>query len=141
MLAGSMSGPKRFASALALLGPLTACGESGGTQCTCGDPGVVVDLPAQRAAAVSGVALSGTGCPNVTPTCTQPLAQGCAQFEFRGTAVGQCDVDVQFSSGPADFNVEIAFRSLPCCPGVYAYPAGAATVDVPELQGDAGYAE
>jgi hypothetical protein len=136
-----MSSPRLvypLAMPLALLVPLAACGESGGTQCACGDPSVTVDLPPSRADVVTAITLSGAGCPGVVPSCTQPVDAGCAQYSFRGTAVGSCDVDLQFASAPADFNATIALRALPCCPGVYAYPAGSDVIEVPETSADAG---
>lgn len=118
---------------------LGACGGgSGGTECTCGDDGVTIDLPPHRASEVAAVQLGGTACPGVTPSCSQPVASGCAQYTFHAVAAGTCDVDVLFASGPSDFHAEVSFAPVACCPGYWPQPPEAAHLEVPDLAADAG---
>jgi hypothetical protein len=108
-----------------------ACGgDSGGTECTCADPTVFIDLPASRAGDVVAVTLSGEGCATASATCTEDAASGCAQYAFRGTGIGACDVDVSMMGAPADYNEQVSFAQLTCCPGYYIEPPGASPIDV-----------
>ena len=66
--------------------------DSGGTECSCGDPTVRIEVPADRAPFAVGVTLSGRGCPTATAACAQPTGSGCAEYTFEGQAVGDCDV-------------------------------------------------
>ena len=129
-----------LASAVALGGAVLACGESSRSTCSCTDPSVVVLVPSELAAAVSAVHLQGAACSKATVGCLQPAGSGCAELTFQATAEGTCTIDVQFSSGPADFQAVRRFVTLPCCKGFYADPLDGATIDVPSGAGDAGSA-
>lgn len=118
-------------AALAFAPAVEACGgDSGGTQCTCASPTVFIDVPADRAADVLSIALSGEGCGTATATCTEDAASGCTQYAFQGTAVGACDVDVVLQGVPADFNEEFSFAQMTCCPGYYIEPPSASPLEV-----------
>jgi hypothetical protein len=109
------------------------CGSGGtGTECQCASAAVLVDIPASRAADVVGVTLSGRACPAVTAQCAQPAGSGCAQYSFEATGDGECDLDVQFSTAPADFTEALDFAQVTCCPGYYVQPAGASPIEVPD---------
>ena len=114
--------------------------DSGGTECSCGDPTVRIEVPADRAPFAAGVTLSGRGCPTATAQCTQPTGSGCAEYTFEGQAVGDCLVDVTFAAGPADFQEQVSFTGVSCCPGFYVSPPSAAPIDVPDVGDDAGAA-
>jgi hypothetical protein len=127
-----------FAAGLAMAGAAgSACGTAT-AQCQCGDPTVLIEIPAERAADVVGVTLSGRGCATATAQCTQPAGSGCAQYAFSGTGVGACDVDVQFQTTPSDFTDQVTFAGFTCCPGFYVQPPSAAPIVVPGVTTDAG---
>jgi hypothetical protein len=127
-----------FAAGLAAAGAAaSACGTPA-TQCQCGDTTVLIEVPAERAANVVGVTLSGRGCETATAQCTQPVAGGCAEYAFEGTGVGVCDVEVQFHTDPADFKEEVSFAGYACCPGFYVQPPGATPIVVTGGPADAG---
>ncbi|HEY8089647.1 MAG TPA: hypothetical protein VIF09_17425 [Polyangiaceae bacterium] len=111
--------------------------DSGGVECQCGPATVNVDIPADRAPAVTGVVLSGRGCATAVATCVEPAGSGCARYAFEGTGIGACDVDVQFAASAADFDEQVSFAQYACCPAYYVQPASAATIDVPDVP-DAG---
>jgi len=116
-----------------------ACSDgSGGAQCECSDPTVHVVVPADRAPYAAGVSLSGRGCPTATAQCVQPVGTGCAEYTFQGEAIGECDLDMTFSAGPADFSEALSFVDYPCCPGFYVSPSSAEPVEVPDVGDDAG---
>jgi len=112
--------------------------DSGGTECSCEDPTVKIEVPADRAPDALGVTLSGRGCATATAQCTQPVGTGCAEYTFEGTAVGDCVVELMFAAGPADFQEQVSFIGYPCCPGFYVSPPTAAPIDVPDVSDDAG---
>jgi hypothetical protein len=129
-------------TAAVALAPVTlACSpDSGGTECQCADPTVQIEVPADLAPAALGVTLSGRGCATATAQCTQPAGSGCALYEFQGTGVGACDVDVTFGGTPADFNDQVSFVQVAtCCPNFYIQPSNATPIEVPDLT-DAGAA-
>jgi len=119
---------------------LGACGGGGpgGAECTCGDDGVTIDLPPDRASQVASVQLGGAACQGVVPSCNQPVMAGCEQYTFHASGAGTCDIDVLFASGPADFHAEVSFARVTCCPGYWPQPPEAAHLEVPDLAGDAG---
>jgi hypothetical protein len=107
--------------------------DSGGTECSCGDPTVRIEVPADRAPFAAGVTLSGRGCPTATAQCTQAMGSGCAEYTFEGQAVGDCTVDVIFAAEPADFEEVVSFTGVPCCPGFYVSPPTVAPIEVPDV--------
>lgn len=127
-------------AAIGLVAAIVACGGSSGTQCACGDSSVVIDLPADRAADVAGVQVSGPACQGVSASCSQPVATGCVEYTFRGVADGACDVDVLFASAPPTFHAQVSFAAVSCCPGYWPQPPSAARIEVPDVAGDAGAA-
>ena len=127
------------AVAFALGSPTAACtSDPGSTECLCGDTTVRIEVPADRAPVAESVTLSGRGCGAASAQCTQPVGSGCAEFTFEATAVGTCVVDVQFAADPADFQEQLSFTGVPCCPGFYADPPTASPIDVPGLGDAAG---
>lgn len=126
------------AAAVLALGACGGGGSGDGPQCTCGDDGVTIDLPPDRASQVAGVQLGGVACQGVVPSCNQPVASGCAQYAFHAVAAGRCDVDVLFASGPSDFHAEVSFARVSCCPGYWPQPPEAAHLEVPDPGADAG---
>ena len=134
-------GPVAAAAAVAVgLGPASAAcsGDTGGTECSCEDPTVHVEVPADRAPYVASVALSGKACASSSIACTQPVGTGCAEYAFQATAEGTCDLEIQFSLGPADFQEQLTFAQTTCCPGFYVQPATASPVEVPDVELDGG---
>lgn len=125
---------------VALAGLVAACGNSGSVECQCADPSVFIDVPADRAPAVSQVVLSGVACSGVVASCVDGGAGGCTRYAFQAKQAGTCQVDVQFSSGPADFEAQVQFDHIPCCPGLYAPALAGATIDVSGGAQDAGSA-
>lgn len=123
---------------VALAGLFAACGNSGGVECQCADPSVFVDVPADRAPDVSAVVLSGVACSGVVASCVAGDAGACTRYAFQANKAGMCQVDVQFSSGPADFEATIQFDHVSCCAGLYAPALAASTIDVPDGAQDAG---
>lgn len=118
------------------------CGsDSGGTECECEDPSVHIEVPADRAPYALGVTFSGRGCATATAECTQPAGSGCAEYTFQGTGIGTCDLDLQFSAAPYDFQDQVSFVGATCCPSFYIDPPTAAPIQVPDVSGDAGDAE
>ena len=116
-----------------------ACNDDpGGTECSCGDPTVHIVVPAVRAPYALGVTLSGRGCPTATAQCTQPTGSGCAEYTVEGQAIGDCEVDLMFGAGPADFQAQVSFVGYPCCSGFYVSPVGTDPIDVPDVGDDAG---
>jgi hypothetical protein len=117
-----------------------ACTGGSAVECDCADPSVRIEVPADRAAQVAGVSLSGRACENATAQCSQPVGGGCSEYVFQAAAPGACNVDVQFNGGPADFQEQVTFVGGPaCCGGFYVQPASASPIDVPDL--DAGVPE
>ncbi len=123
---------------VALAGLFAACGNPGTVECQCADPTVFIDVPSDRAAAVSQVVLSGVACSAVVPSCVAGPPDACTRYAFQAKQAGTCQVDVQFSSGPADFEAEVQFDHIPCCPGLYAPALSGSTIDVPGSAQDAG---
>ncbi len=107
--------------------------DSGGTECSCADPTVHIEVPADRAPYAAGVTFSGRGCATAMAECTQPVGSGCAEYTFEGQAVGDCTVDVMFAADPADFEEDVSFTGVPCCPGFYVSPPTAAPIEVPDV--------
>jgi hypothetical protein len=114
--------------------------DSGGSECSCEDPTVTIEVPADRAPYAMGVMFGGAACMTATAQCTQPVGTGCAEYTFEATAIGACDIEIQFASGPADFQEQVSFIGYPCCPGFYVSPPTAAPIDVPDVTDDAGEA-
>jgi hypothetical protein len=135
------AGASRTLGALLVLAAGPGCSSDPGIECSCADPTVTVVVPSDRASSVVSVEVSGEGCPAVTPVCLQPVGAGCAEAAFRGTALGMCTVDVQLSSGPADFTTTFEFVRYPCCKGFYPELTTGSTIQVPELSDDAGAGE
>jgi hypothetical protein len=134
-VAGVGAGTLALGEIVAML-TISACTDSGKTECDCADPSVRIEVPADRAAEVAGVSLSGRGCETATPQCSQPVGSGCAEYVFQGTAPGDCTVDVQFNGGPADFQEQVTFvGGAACCGGFYVQPASASPIDVPDRDG------
>jgi hypothetical protein len=105
----------------------------------CADPTVYVDVPADRAADVVTVTLSGQACPTAVAQCVQPVGSGCSQYSFQASKDGPCDVDVTFSAGPADYDEQLTFAQVStCCPGYYVQPSSASPIEVPDLDAGAG---
>lgn len=125
---------------VALAGLLAACGNPGGVECQCADPSVFIDVPADRAPAVSQVVLSGVACSGVDASCVTGDAEACTRYAFQAKQAGTCQVDVQFSSEPADFEAQVQFDHIPCCPGLYAPALAGSTIEVPDGAQDAGSA-
>jgi hypothetical protein len=125
---------------VALAGVFAACGNSGGVECHCADPSVFIDVPVDRAPAVSQVLLSGVACAGVVASCVAGDAGACTRYAFRAKQAGTCQVDVQFSSGPAEFEAQVQFDHIPCCPGLYAPALAGSTIDVSGGAQDAGSA-
>jgi hypothetical protein len=125
---------------VALAGLFAACGNPGSVECECADPSVFIDVPADRAPAVAQVVLSGVACSGAVASCVAGGAAPCTRYAFRATKAGTCQVDVQFSSGPADFEAMVQFDHIPCCPGLYAPALADSTIDVPDDAQDAGSA-
>jgi hypothetical protein len=123
---------------VALAGLFAACGNSGGVECKCADPSVFIEVPADRAPAVSQVVLSGVACAGVVASCVAGGVGACTRYGFQAKQAGTCQVDVQFSSGPADFEAQVQFDHIPCCAGLYAPALAGSTIDVPGGAQDAG---
>ncbi len=131
------------AGALLLAGAAcAACADKGGTECVCADPTVTVEIPADRAASVVGVQLSGAACAGAHVVCARPAAvsasdatsatsSGCAAYAFRGTSIGACTVALSFAGGD-DFQATFEMVRYPCCTAVYASPPQDSLVTVPE---------
>jgi hypothetical protein len=117
-----------------------ACSDPG-VECTCADPTITVTVPADRAAYVIDVQLSGAACANAKVVCQQPVGSGCAEMTFRGTTIGSCTVDVELGEGPADYTTTFEVVRYPCCPGYYAELATGSSIQVPDVPGDAGASE
>ena len=131
---------RAFAAGLAITGAAgSACGTTA-AQCECGDPAVHVVIPASRAADAIGVTLSGRGCATATAQCVTPAGSGCAEYVFEGTGVGTCDVDVKFQANPADYDEQVTFGGIACCPAYYLQPPSSSPIVVPDAPGDAGSA-
>ena len=73
--------------------------------------------------------------------CVQPVGAGCAELDFQASAIGSCEIDVTFASGPGEFTETLSFVQTPCCPGFYVEPATASPVQVPDADLDAGATE
>jgi hypothetical protein len=101
---------------------------------------VKIEVPADRAPDVLAVTLSGRGCATATAQCTQPAGTGCAEYTFEGTGVGDCEVELTFAAGPADFTAAVSFIGYPCCPGFYVSPPSAAPIEIPDVGDDSGAA-
>ena len=126
---------------VALAGLFAACGNSGGVECQCADPSVFIDVPADRAPAVSQVVLSGVACSGIVASCVAAGDAGaCTRYAFEAKQAGTCQVDVQFSSGPADFEAQVQFDHIPCCPGLYAPALAGSNIQVSVGAQDAGSA-
>lgn len=101
------------------------------TECTCDSPALTVRIPAERAASLVDVALSGPACAGVTVTCDEQSAGGCVVFSFTGRAAGACHVDIDFSAGPPRFSADLRLVAVSCCAGFFADPRSAGDIDVP----------
>ena len=123
---------------MALAGLFAACGNPGAVECQCADPSVFIDVPADRAPAVSQVVLSGAACTGVVAGCVAGGRAACTRYAFQAKQPGNCQVDVQFSSGPADFAAQVQFDHIPCCSGLYAPALAGSTIEVPGGEQDAG---
>ena len=117
-----------------------ACDDPG-VECECADPTIFITVPADRAAHVVDVQLSGQACATSPVACLESVGSGCAKMAFRGTGVGSCTVEVELDSGPATFDESFELVRYPCCPGVYAELASGNTIEVPDLADDGGAAE
>lgn len=127
-------------SVLRALIPLTllsvACSTSAGQEaCDCADATLTLNIPADVAAAVLAVTLSGNACAGVTPVCAMSQS-GCTVYRFGAAAAGTCSIQVDFPNSVFKDDVTIA-APTGCCPGYYATPLASATIDVPE-PGDGG---
>jgi hypothetical protein len=117
------------------------CGTSDAqTECDCASPTVLVDVPPDRAGDVASVTLSGRACPTAVATCAASAASGCTEYAFEATGDGECDLDVEFTTAPADFTEALDFAQVRCCPGYYVQPATGSPVSVPDAT-DAGASE
>lgn len=125
---------------LALAGLVAACGNPGAVECQCADPSVFIDVPADRAPAVAQVVLSGVACSGAVASCVAGAAPACTRYAFRAQQAGTCQVDVLFSSGPANFEAQVQFDHIPCCPGLYAPALAGSTIEVNSDAQDAGSA-
>jgi hypothetical protein len=125
---------------VALAGLFAACGNPGGVECQCADPSIFIEVPADRAPAVSQVVLSGVACSGVVARCVAVGGAACTRYSFRAAHAGTCQVDVEFSSGPADFEAQVQFDHIPCCPGLYAPALAGSTIEVTGGAQDAGSA-
>jgi len=117
------------------------CQADPGVECDCADPTVFIDVPADRAASLVGVQLSGEGCATASVVCLDTVDAGCTRLAFRGTAIGSCTVDVELDSGPATFETTFELVRYPCCPGLYAQLATGSTIEIPDVGADAAVSE
>ena len=112
----------------AALAPVGGCGSSGAT-CDCADPAITVHVPADVAASVTSVALSGAGCTGVTAAPTNQTNGGTA-YAFTANGIGTCTIDVVFASGTSFSDDLTIVQQTGCCAGFYASPVSAADVEV-----------
>jgi hypothetical protein len=113
---------------------VAACNSSADdATCDCADTSVVINIPVDIAPSVSGVQLSGTACVDISAACTN-FTGGCSQYRFAPDAAGSCHVEVDSSLGTFSADVTIT-QGTGCCNGLYASPATAGTIDVPEPDG------
>jgi hypothetical protein len=121
-----------------LLFPVACSTPIGQEACDCADATLTLNVPTDVAAEVLSVTLSGTACAGVTPVCATSQA-GCTAYRFSAPAAGTCGVEVDFANGDV-FKDDVTITSPSgCCPGYYASPLSAATIDVPEpTDGGAG---
>ncbi len=78
------------------------------------------------------VLASDVACANVTPSCDF-LAEGgaCADYRVMPVTKGNCHIDVDLMSGTR-FSADVKIvEQTGCCPGLYADPISAATIEVP----------
>ena len=124
----------------AMIGAIGISCSQGITQCECLDPAAHVQVPAESAASVMEIELSGPACEGTLAKCVKESVTGCAEYAFTARAAGQCKVDVIFTSGT--FSTTVAF-SAPnsCCTGFYPQPASAGEIDASRPLSDAGGAE
>ena len=130
----SMVASIRVALGIAVaIGGFAACGE-----CRCGVSGMTVDVPAQRAADVLHVSVSGPACQSVVPFCTDSTAHPCQSFQIDPSMEGACHIVVTFVSGASPVETDVVFRSSTgCCPGL-APANGGPRFEVPlDFSGDA----
>jgi len=127
--------------ALTALLPLAGCVDHAAEACNCEDPAVRVVVPAGRAGDVVALGFSGRACAAAVATCVTPGAAGCREYAFEGSAVGECDLDVTFSTAPHDYTASLSFTQFACCPGYYVEPPSASPIELPAAAGDAGVAE
>jgi hypothetical protein len=127
---------KRFAISALIVATSAGCSQSKG-ECDCADPGAHVHVPAESAAAVTEVRLTGPACEGQKISCTQPASTGCATYGFVATAPGTCTVDVVFVDTTFTATVEFA-QGASCCSGLYPKVPGAGEIDAARNPNDAG---
>jgi hypothetical protein len=118
-----------------------ACADPGSTECRCASPSVVIEVPADRAASVTGVAFSGPACAQSQAACIDAADAGCTRLAFNATRAGACSVDVEFNASAASFQASLTFVQSTCCAGFYPQVPSDATLVVPDVGDDAGAAE
>lgn len=113
--------------AVAALG--AAC-SSKSTECDCIDPSLRVSVPAEAAAEVIDVRVSGAACTGVAVTCAQQGVGGCASWRFAANATGTCHVEVSFAAGTSYTRDVTIAPPNGCCTGFYPDPESAGEIDV-----------
>jgi hypothetical protein len=119
------------ASAIAVVGAVAACGESGRTCdffCPGNNPIIQVAVPSDRASDVGAVTATG---PCSSPTAAQGGAKD-TYYDVHFTGTGMCHITVSFLSGAPSFTVDVKITPNPglCCAGpLVAEPS---VVAVPE---------
>jgi hypothetical protein len=106
---------------------LFACGTDR-PACECADPAARVRVPAESAAAVTEVKVSGNGCPPGTEvTCEQQTTTGCVVYRFKASTAGSCDVSVVYVDGM--FTASVKFSPVTCCTGFFPDPPSSGDID------------
>jgi hypothetical protein len=115
----------------------SACGPTSAVECDCAIPGARLHVQPEIAGAVRTVRLGGPACANLTATCTQAAAMGCATWSLTPSTAGSCTIDVIFAD--ATFSTTLSFaQATGCCAGVYPVPVSAGEIDVAHEPSDAG---
>jgi hypothetical protein len=127
--------------ALSALLPLASCVDHAAVVCDCEDPAVHVIVPPGRAGDVVALTFSGRACPGAVATCVSPGPAGCEEYAFDASAVGECDLEVTFTTAPHDFQAAMSFTQFACCPGYYVEPSTASPIELPAAASDAGVVE
>jgi hypothetical protein len=131
----------RLPLALTALFPFAGCVDHAAVVCDCEDPSVHVVVPAGREGDLVALSFSGRACPATVAACVRQSPAGCAEYAFQGSAVGECDLEVTFTTAPHDFQTSMSFTQFQCCPGYYVEPPSASPIELPAATGDAGVAE